>query len=444
MFFSPRMSLKQLAAFSQRASMCLLAGIDERTICAREASSAYGFAARRHLTTISQMVNQGGSLSEGLAATGDFFPPLFREMVHVGEQSGHLGEVLKQLANHYQNQIALRRNFLASIAWPAIELFLAVLIIGFLILVMGFINDMNHSHLDPLGLGLVGVGGLAKYATFVAIVGVTLAFVIRAMTRGVLWTRPLQRFILRIPKIGPALQTVALARLAWVMSETMNTSMEVRRSLKLSLQSTRNAWYIDRIERIDAEIARGNSIYEAFCAAGGFPRRLPRIGARRRAERQPRGVDGPRVEPLSGPGPRGIECPGHGRRFCCMGGGRGDHHPRDLPPGNVLHRRIERRRVGVVWHGQRPHRQGRENIVQCVQPQPHFGRIGRVGRIFRGLLTSGAGSGIGCRRLGRDLEFRQAIFSSAAFANAASPWLVIQYKCRGRPRRGSPLHFRDN
>jgi hypothetical protein len=43
MFFSPRMSLKQLAAFSQRASMGLLAGIDERTICASEAKTASSF-----------------------------------------------------------------------------------------------------------------------------------------------------------------------------------------------------------------------------------------------------------------------------------------------------------------------------------------------------------------------------------------------------------------
>ena len=175
MFFSPRMSLKQLAAFSQRTSICLLAGIDERTICAREAHNVRGFAARRRLTTISEKVNQGGALSEGLAATGDFFPPLFREMVQVGEQSGHLGEVLKQLAGHYENQLTLRRNFLASIAWPAIELFLAVLIIGLLIWIMGFINDANHSHLDPLGFGLAGNSGLAKYAAAVAVIGVTLA-----------------------------------------------------------------------------------------------------------------------------------------------------------------------------------------------------------------------------------------------------------------------------
>jgi type IV pilus assembly protein PilC len=271
MFFSSRISLKQLAAFSQRASTCLLAGIDERTICAREMKNASGAAARRHLATISQKVDQGGTLSDGLAATGDFFPPLFREMVLAGEQSGHLGEVLKQLANHYQNQIALRRTFLASITWPVIELFLAVSIVGFLIWIMGIINDRNQLHLDPLGLGLTGNSGLAKYAAFIAVVGVTLALLIRAVARGVLWTRPLQRFMLRIPQIGPALQTVALARLAWVMSQTMNTSMELRRALKLSLQSTRNARYIDRIERIDARIAAGNSLYEAFSAAGGFP-----------------------------------------------------------------------------------------------------------------------------------------------------------------------------
>ena len=241
MFFSPRMSLKQLAAFSQRASMCLLAGIDERTICAREVKNASGSAARRLLAAISQTVDQGGTLSEGLAAAGDFFPPLFREMVHVGEQSGHLGEVLKQLADHYQHQITLRRNFLAAIAWPAVQLFLAIAIIGFLIWIMGIINGGNQKPIDPLGFGLIGNDGLVKYAAFVVTVGIALAVLVRAVSRGVLWTRPLQRFVLRIPKIGPALQTVALARLAWVMSQTMNTSMDVRLALRLGLQSTRNA-----------------------------------------------------------------------------------------------------------------------------------------------------------------------------------------------------------
>ena len=67
------------------------------------------------------------------------------------------------------------------------------------------------------------------------------------------------------------MQTIALARLAWVMAQTMNTSMEVGLALRLSLQSTRNALYTDCIEQVDAQIAAGNSIYEAFSAAGCFP-----------------------------------------------------------------------------------------------------------------------------------------------------------------------------
>ncbi len=270
MFFSSRMPLKRLASYCKRMSISLLAGIDVRTTCAREAKNASGLAARQHLTTISKMVDQGHTLGEGLAAAGDYFPPLMGELVHVGEQSGRLGEVLRQLADHYQNRIALRRSFLAVITWPAIELFAAIVIVGFLIWIMGVIGEPNQRS-DPLGFGLVGNAGLAWYAAFIAIVGITLGLVIRAVMRGMLWTRPLQRFILRIPNIGTALHTLALSRLAWVMAQTMNTSMEVGLALRLSLQSTRNAWYIDRIGTIDAEIAAGNSIYDAFCAAGGFP-----------------------------------------------------------------------------------------------------------------------------------------------------------------------------
>ena len=68
-----------------------------------------------------------------------------------------------------------------------------------------------------------------------------------------------------------SLQTIALARLAWSLHLTMNTGMDVRRALKLSLRSTQNARYIDQIETIDAEIMAGNSIHQAFVAAGGYP-----------------------------------------------------------------------------------------------------------------------------------------------------------------------------
>jgi general secretion pathway protein F len=265
MLFSPRMPTKRLAALCQHLATALTAGIDVRTAWAREAEQARGPAARQHLAAISAAVNQGASVAAVVAAGGKFFPRLFREMVEVGEQSGHLAEIFAQLAEHYRGQLRLRRDFLSAIARPVLELAIALAVVGALIWVTGLIG------IDILGFGLVGDRGLSIYVAGLAAAGGLLWLVIRAVSRGLVWTRPIQRAVLRLPVLGPALQTLALARLAWSMHLTMNAGMDLRKGLRLSLRNTYNARYTDCIERIDAGIAGGNSLYEVFREAGCFP-----------------------------------------------------------------------------------------------------------------------------------------------------------------------------
>jgi len=271
MLFSSRIPLKPLAALCRRMAIALGAGVDVRTVVGREAQQARGFASRQRLATISDGVNHGESLSDALARTGDFFPVLFREMIEVGEESGHLAEVLAQLAEHYEERVQLRRTFLGAITWPMFQLTVALAVVGLLIWVMGFIGRSTGTTVDILGFGLVGERGLAIYLAFLALAAAVLWAAIRVAVRGGLWGRPIQNLRLRVPVLGPALQTVALARLAWSMFLTMNAGMELRRSLRLSLRSTGCTRYMDQIGQIDREIAGGNSIFESFYAAGCFP-----------------------------------------------------------------------------------------------------------------------------------------------------------------------------
>ncbi len=206
-----------------------------------------------------------------MAGDDDYFPSLFREMIGLGEQTGHLDGVLAQMADHYDNQIRMRRIFWGAIAWPLVQLGLAIGVVGLLIWITGWVSRQSGSHVDILGLGLVGDRGLTIYVTFLAIVGAVLFFVLHCIRRGVFWTRPIQYLALRIPVVGPALQTMALSRMAWSMHVTMNTGMEIRRALQLSLRSTQNARYIDQIPEIDRSIMQGNSLVETFRHAGGYP-----------------------------------------------------------------------------------------------------------------------------------------------------------------------------
>ncbi len=271
MLFSHRITNKQLAGLCRRLATSLEAGIDVRTVWAREAQRASGRAARARLEVVSREIAAGESLAHAMAETGNFFPLLFRELAEVGEQTGHLSEVFSQLANHYQERLKLRRNFLAAISWPVAQLVIAICVVGLMIWLLGFIGQMTGTTIDILGMGLVGNEGLAVYLIFLAVVGTMVFLFVRAVSRGLVWTRPVQRFVLRIPWLGPPLQTVALARLAWTLHLTLDAGMEVRRALRLSLRSARNARFEDQIEPVEAEISAGNSIHDALASAGSYP-----------------------------------------------------------------------------------------------------------------------------------------------------------------------------
>jgi type II secretory pathway component PulF len=271
MLFSYRVPLKTLIDLCRRLSIALGAGIDVRTVWMREAQRAQG-PLRDRLLQVAFAIQQGESLAEALAPIADCFPALFREMIVLGEQTGHVDTVLTQLADHYQNQLNSRRIFYAAIAWPVIQLTIAVVIVGFLIWIMGMLRETTGNRtLDILGFGLVGNSGLAAYVAMVACATTVIWLVLRAISRGLVWTYPVQRFVLRLPGIGRPLQTLALARLAWSMHVTLGAGMEVRRALRLSLANTQNARYIDHMAAIDAAIMAGHSIHEAFCRTGDFP-----------------------------------------------------------------------------------------------------------------------------------------------------------------------------
>ena len=270
MLFSPRISTRELARLCRRVATSLESGIDVRTVWAREAKQAAGLTARTRLRAVSEAVNEGQSLAVGLAETGDYFPQMFRELADVGEQTGHLAESFVLLAEHYEEQLKLRRILLAASTWPIVELGLSLGVVGFLIWVMGIINQGDENAIDPLGLGLVGGAGLAVYLTFLAIIGIALFLVYQAIRRGMVWTAPIQLLLLRIPILGQAFQSVAMARLTWAMHLTLEADMGLRRALGISLRSTRNAHYTRHIKSVDRAIEAGNPVHEAFLDTGAF------------------------------------------------------------------------------------------------------------------------------------------------------------------------------
>ena len=77
-----------------------------------------------------------------------------------------------RLPTHYRKSVELQRMFLLAIAWPMIELALAIFVIGLLIWVLGIVAQRNNGQpIDILGFGLIGNRGLLIYTNFIIAVG---------------------------------------------------------------------------------------------------------------------------------------------------------------------------------------------------------------------------------------------------------------------------------
>src|SRR6056297_2576988 len=123
------MSLSAAGNFCRRFGTGMRAGSDMVRLL--DAESGHGPPRQRDaMREVARGVSRGEPLAESMQAQGKFFPPLLVSMTHVGEATVRLERTLLNLAEHYEHQLQLRRAFLTSIAWPGIQLVMAIGIVS--------------------------------------------------------------------------------------------------------------------------------------------------------------------------------------------------------------------------------------------------------------------------------------------------------------------------
>jgi type II secretory pathway component PulF len=263
-------STRSLIQLCHRVGTAVRSGVDARRVWEMEERHASG-PLRAALGAIRQQVASGGTVAEGMHASNGYFPPMFVQMVAVGEQTGKLDEVLHRLAEHYEHLANMRRTFWIGIAWPLFELGFAVLVIGFLIFILGIIGSMRGGEpQDVLGLGLVGTRGAILWFFFCATVAVSIAFAAHALAHGWLGPQPVLA-AMRIPVLGKCFESLALSRLTWSLALALDSGMDARRAVTLSIQSAQNPYYLSSLPRVVASIRANRQFHESFSDGGVFP-----------------------------------------------------------------------------------------------------------------------------------------------------------------------------
>jgi type IV pilus assembly protein PilC len=217
-------------------------------------------------------LTNGEDIATALKNRDPYFPDLVTDMVQVAEQTGALPEVLAGLADHYENLLRLRKMFLSQIAWPLIQLGIAICVIAGLILILGLIADARGGKpIDVLGLGLFGVTGALIWLAYCIGTAAFVWIIYMFLVRGLRQKARIDGFLLRIPIIGDCMRSFAVARFSWAFALTQQSGMDVKTSLESSLKATSNGAFINAIPFVTVHVMEGEELTDALAQTQLFP-----------------------------------------------------------------------------------------------------------------------------------------------------------------------------
>ncbi len=272
MMRNPDLPWKTLAGFARTMSRMLEAGVDIRKALKSSSTRAGDSRLTAALDRIRRSVSDGNSLAESLAETDPLFPPLFRDLVHVGELTGNMPEVFQSLARYYETRIKQLQSLRSAITWPVIQLVAAVCIIGLLIFILGLLPPAgpDGKPFDVTGLGLSGTSGALTWIGTWAALAIG-GWVFWKYTRNNLVSREaVDPLLLQVPVIGACLRDFAVSRFAWCFALTQKSGMSIQPSLECSLKAAENGAFTKAGAWIWRDLSEGETLTDALAGSRLF------------------------------------------------------------------------------------------------------------------------------------------------------------------------------
>jgi len=261
MFFPKQYPAAALASWSRALRMGLSAGLSIEKVFSMQAKKGPSLL-RPVAATIVERIARGDSIRDAIRPYEDRFPALFTSMIEVGEITGHLPEIFKELEEYYQSQHTLKKRFRAEMTLPVIQLIAAVGIIAVTILILGLIG--GDKPIAPIGMGLTGPRGAIVFLGVVTATAALLWFAWIRSSRNLKGQAGTEAMLLRVPGLGACLYALAMTRLCMGLRLTLNSSLDVRDALRYSLRATANAAFLKDEPAVIAGVRSGGDIYKAL------------------------------------------------------------------------------------------------------------------------------------------------------------------------------------
>lgn len=273
---------EDLVVFSQQLANLIESGVAIVPALQLLADEVASGPLRRVLVKIVEDVQQGSALSQSLARHNTIFPEIYCRMVEVGERTGNMAFVLRQLSIYLEKELAVTRKIREASSYPA---FLLLVAFGVVILIMNFTlpamlglyREFNAQLPLPTRILIAFANFFAAYRVdlFVGLAALAiLAFIYFSRPRG---RRQLDRLLLKIPVIGTVIMHGSVSRLSRTLATLLQAGVALPEALQLTRSTVGNRIIGHALDELRRESLQGRGLSEPIVRAGIFPRMLAQM-----------------------------------------------------------------------------------------------------------------------------------------------------------------------
>lgn len=233
---------------------------------------------RAIFAAILREVEGGASLSAALQKRSEFTAYEYYS-VRIGEETGKLSHILKELALFFQKKIRQRQQITGALTYPVLVLVVAVSAVSFM---MAYVVPMFADVFKRFGGELPFVtkavlhgAGLAKrlFPVFILLVAGLVVFVY--MYRKKTWyRRSVSAAILRVPLIGAIVRKIYIARFANTMSLLVGARIPIIQGIALVRQMIGYYPVEASLQQAEEKIMLGHPLYKSLEAHSVYPRKM--------------------------------------------------------------------------------------------------------------------------------------------------------------------------
>lgn len=232
---------------------------------------------RALVSSLKQEVSAGNSFAMALRQKPEYFDDLFCNLVDAGEQAGALESLLDRVASYKEKTEKLKAKIKKAMTYPAAVLIVAVIVSGILLIKVvpqfqsvfaGFGAELPTFTLMVIGLSEV----VQKW--WLAIVGLFFASVFifkRAYKRSQKFRDSLDRFLLKIPVIGPLIFKSSVARYARTLATTFAAGVPLVEALDSVAGATGNVVFRNAVNKVKQDVSTGMQLNFSMRSTGVFP-----------------------------------------------------------------------------------------------------------------------------------------------------------------------------